>query len=217
MEIVFIFIPGILWEKIDKTFSAKIKPDTFSFIVRSFIFGIISYSITYIIYIASGHGSYFIHFDISDKGTNYLLQKNNIICISIATLTSLILSLFWVYIHKNKSFNKITQKIKLTQKYGDEDVWDYTLNRKTINNNKIYEKYITVYDYGNDIIYCGYLDSFSETDKERELFIVKAHIYNSEGKKLYELENLYLGLDKTSVCMEIKEIVSSQGTIPPSP
>lgn len=217
IQAAVIFLPGLLWEKFDKTFSAKIKPDTASFIMRAFVFGIISYAITYFLYLILGYKDHYINLNISDADKNIILNKESVICICVSLAISLFLSVIWVFIHGNKIFTKFTQKVKLTKKYGDEDVWDYILNKNHVNKNKIFLKYITLYDYKNNIIYCGYLDSFSETEKDRELFLTSVKVYNSEGDELYSLDNLYLGLDKESICMEIKDIPPPQNSTPSSP
>lgn len=108
----------------------------------------------------------------------------------------------------------LMQKLKITGKYGDEDVWDFVLNKKFLsqkendsNSNTEDVKYVNIRDIKNNIMYSGFVAYFSETDKDREIFLIDADVYKSDGTKLYSCPKLYLGLDKESINMEFPNLI----------
>lgn len=210
-QLAFLFIPGALWAKIDKTFSSKIKPNEFSFVLRSFMFGVISYIFSYLFYLFIGAN--FPNLDLSKAENSSVINAKTILCVSITTLISVILSFLWVVINKEKLFISLMQKLKITGKYGDEDVWDFVLNKKFLKpdanapkSNPEEVKFVHLRDLDNKLMYAGFVAYFSETDKDREIFLTDVDVYNSDGGKLYSCPKLYLGLDKNSISMEFPDL-----------
>jgi peptidyl-tRNA hydrolase len=64
--------------------------------------------------------------------------------------------------------------------------------------------WIVVRDHSKNVMYQGYLTTFSTTEDPRELILRDATVFeNSSGAKLYDVSSLYLSLEKKNVVVEI--------------
>jgi len=54
LQLVVIFLPGIIWARLDASFAAKVKPTDVEFALRAFLFGITTYAIEFLIFAALG-------------------------------------------------------------------------------------------------------------------------------------------------------------------
>jgi hypothetical protein len=79
--------------------------------------------------------------------------------------------------------------IGATKRYGDEDVWDYTFNAHA---SIASVEYIHFRDFEKELIYGGWVATFSETEKLRELVLQDVEVYNFDGQALYSVPMLYL-------------------------
>ena len=50
LQLAIIFLPGLVWERIDAQFAQKRIPTQFDVLRRTFVFGLVSYIATYGIY-----------------------------------------------------------------------------------------------------------------------------------------------------------------------
>lgn len=79
-----------------------------------------------------------------------------------------------------KLINLFGKWIKLTNKYGDENLYSYFLNAKDVD--EVYVRDI------NNLTYHGLIDSYSENDEIKEIVLVDVVVYDYEtSKELYLL------------------------------
>jgi hypothetical protein len=107
------------------------------------------------------------------------------------------LSIGWLYLSTYKALTWLLQRAKATRKYGDEDVWDYTFNSR---NTAV--DYVHVRDFTNHYVYAGWVNSFSETDKRRELVLLNVIVYNFDAEELYKTPRLYLARPPENIHIE---------------
>ncbi|MBS3024991.1 hypothetical protein [Acidiphilium multivorum] len=50
VQVAVIFLPGIIWAKLDATYAAKVKPSEIEFVVRAFVFGLTVYVVEYMVF-----------------------------------------------------------------------------------------------------------------------------------------------------------------------
>ncbi len=150
------------------------------FVLRAFLFGMASYTTTYILYSLAGWQ--FTVVDISDAGDRPVLSASVVHEIAAALVVGIVLSLVWIYAATYKWLSRGLQLIKATKRYGDEDVWDYTFNSQSAS-----VEYVHFRDFSNGLTYAGWVNAFSETGKLRELLLRDVRVFNLEGDRLFEL------------------------------
>jgi hypothetical protein len=92
---------------------------------------------------------------------------------------------------------RFLQLIGATKKYGDEDVWDFTFNSRDTA-----VEYVHVRDFANQCVYAGWVNTFSETDRLRELVLLDVIVYDFDGQELYRVPRLYLARAPDSIHIE---------------
>ncbi len=86
----------------------------------------------------------------------------------------------------------VLQKIHATKRYGDEDVWEFMFN-----SSRAEAEYIHLRDFEKKITYAGWVETFSETEKQRELVLRDVVVHEFEGKVLFESPRIYLREKRT--------------------
>jgi hypothetical protein len=106
--------------------------------------------------------------------------------IIFASVLSFPISLAISYLINYKIFNKIAQKIKVSQKYGDENLFSYYLNAREID-------WLYIRDIENNLTYQGRIVSYSENDKIQEIVLSEVTVYEYQASNfLYEVPTIYL-------------------------
>jgi hypothetical protein len=114
------------------------------------------------------------------------------------TLLAPFLATAWSFAANRKYFLRLMQYIGVTRKFGDESVWDFTMNMRTPA-----VEYVNLRDFENRIIYSGYVMAFSEGKGSREILLDNAIVYDLEtAKELSRAPLLYLSLKPDCVHVE---------------
>lgn len=195
-RIILIFIPGVIsFIIIDKlTMHKEIK--LYQMLIYSLILGftcyILYFLILQIINIFRKVDFIFLFWDalISNKVT--LNPKE----ISFVTLLSIPLGFFISFGINYKIVYKIAHKLKISNKFGDIDVWSYIMNSDDTS-------WVIIRDIENDLIYEGWIEAFSDGPEERELLLSDVQVYrNSEVGKLYDVPKLYISQKRENINLE---------------
>ena len=184
LQIAVLFLPGLIWARLDARFALNSRPSDTEFFLRAFQFGLVSYGVTFLLYSALGWP--FTLIDLADAATQPVVTIDIVHEILWAVGVGLILSVLWIYAATYKWLTRILQKIRATKTYGDEDVWDYTLNSSIAA-----VEYLHFRDFDNKIVYAGWVKTFSETDKLRELVLRDVRVFDFDGVMLFETPLLY--------------------------
>lgn len=120
--------------------------------------------------------------------------------ILLASLFGLPLAFIASYVHSNKLINKFGRLVRVTKKFGDEDVWDFFHNLPE----KPEYEWVYIRDHNKNLVYFGFIHSYSDSEKERELLMGDVDVYsNDEGEFLYKAKMLYLCRDRHDLTIEI--------------
>jgi hypothetical protein len=195
LQLAVIFLPGIIWARLDASYAAKVKPSDSQFFLRAFIFGIAIYTVEFILFAALGWP--FTMADLADAGTKGIVTKDILHEVLWGLGIGLVLSVLWLYLSNYKALTWLLQKIGATKKYGDEDVWDHTFNSRDA-----VVEYVHVRDFANQYVYAGWVNTFSETDKLRELVLLDVIVYNFDSEELYRIPRLYLARPPENIHIE---------------
>ena len=115
-----------------------------------------------------------------------------------ACIISIPLAFIASYSHTYKIINKVGQKLKTTTRFGDEDVWDFFHRSPDVRGN-----WITVRDHKTNLYYFCWIQSFSDSGKDRELLLRDVDVFNSEnGDYLYKIDMMYISRKQDEVTLE---------------
>jgi hypothetical protein len=193
LQIAIIFVPGIIWERIDSMFALGVKPSQFDIIRRSFSFGLAAYVITYYIYLLFGRPFEFVQIKANEQFISGRLAEE----IFAGSLVAFLCSIGFLYVMNYKLLHRALQAIRATRKFGDEDAWDFTFSLSSPN-----VQYVHFRDFDRKITYAGWVELFSETDKIRELVLRNAIVYDFHGAKLFESPRVYLARPVDNIDIE---------------
>jgi hypothetical protein len=185
IQLALIFFPGIIWAAIHLKYCAIEKPSDARFIVHCFVFGVLTYVVTFPAYsfFEAAHPIERFFRDPTKIPDKIFGLKDFFITASVA----LALGVGWTYFLNHKVAGLFLQKIGATKRYGDEDVWAFVFNSA-----KPYVEYVHVRDFEKKIIYSGWVQAFSDSGKSRELLLRDVQIFDFDGNLMYDMPNIYL-------------------------
>lgn len=124
-----------------------------------------------------------------------------------ATIAAVLLSFAWSYVSRYDLLNRFASRIKASERFGYEDVWDYLNHRHLRTQGNLW---VYVRDHKVDQIYYGYISHFSEHGEDRELLIREVDVYKGvDGSHLYTTNSLYISRNRDDISIE--EAPSNQG------
>jgi hypothetical protein len=193
LQLAIIFLPGLIWERVDAQFLQKRVPAQFDVLRRTFVFGLVSYLATYGIYRLIG-----VPFELFEpKNDATFLGEPAFIEIIVTTFVAFCCSILWLYFVKFNLLTRFVQLIGATKRFGDEDVWDFTFNARDRN-----VEYVHVRDFDKKIVYAGWVDLFSDTEKVRELVLYEVKVFDFEGTELFAAPRVYIARPMDDIDIE---------------
>lgn len=191
-QIILLFLPGVVWARLDVSWGRRLKPSDIEFFILSFLYGITSYVITYGIYSAFGAQFELINMDKPTLFTGGVVKE-----VLAATVVSFVCGIAWMYASTYKLMARLLQRMKATKRFGDEDVWDFTFNSSSEA-----VKFIHWRDFEQKLVYAGYVNTFSESGDVREIVMRDVTVYDFEGNKQYDVPLLYLARKSENIHIE---------------
>jgi hypothetical protein len=199
-RLLILFFPGIICAYvIDKLTIHKPREVSF-FLLTAFVLGLICYfsywmGIKSIGYIWPNWIDSNVTFLKALTNSNIYFSFREIIVVS---LLSVVLACLVSVASKFKLVTHITHFLRITKKFGELDVWGYTLNLKEV-------VYVTVRDHKNDLVYDGWVQAFSDDSKNAELLLRDVSLYkNSTGERLYQVGAVYLSRVRDDISIECR-------------
>lgn len=216
LKILFLFFPGIIAYYIIEMFTEVKSKNSLYHVLNIFVLGVMSYSLTYVIYKFINVLLHLVNFKITTRFLNLSLnlseysiktnfinclfsQRNNIsfVNIVITTVIAILLGVLITYIIQNGLLHKWAQKYGISKKFSDSTVWGYVFNSDSIS------PWITVRDIKNDLMFQGRLVAFSAENKNNELFLSDVDVYkNSTAELFYRVYGLYITRPENEITIE---------------
>jgi hypothetical protein len=116
--------------------------------------------------------------------------------IAVTTIITLLLAVGCAWATNTKLAFKIFNGIGITDHFGDDDVWSYLMDYKDLD-------WVIVRDHKLNLVYYAQIHLFSDSGEKRELFLQNVEVYNTDWRKMYTAENLYISRDDYDVSIEI--------------
>ena len=198
LQLVVIFIPGIIWERIDSQYGRSRATQQWDILRRTFVFGLAAYVVTFGLFWCISlkfDGWTFKFFDF--KKDVAFLDAEGVKEIAIASAVSLACSIFWLYATNRKWLTRLLQKIGATKRYGDEDIWEFMFN-----SNRPEVEYVHVRDFDKKLAYAGWVESWSASDRQRELVLKDVIVSDFDGNQLFETPRVYLARKADNIDIE---------------
>jgi hypothetical protein len=124
----------------------------------------------------------------------YTAMELALLCF-IAIISGYLFSIF----ETRKLINKIAMSLKITNYYGDTDVWtSFCANKST---NWIYAR-----DHKLDLIYYGLLEQYSDPGEERELIITNVMVFSKDGEFCYNCPRMYVCRQANDITLETPQV-----------
>lgn len=199
LKLIIILIPGAIATIIYEKLTIHKNWKSIKFFANIIFLGAISYIVTQLFfeYILKLNDTSLKNFwdNLAHKEIPFsAIWKSSIMAVFVGFISS--------GIENYKLFNKIGKKIRLTNKYGDENLFSFFLNAKQV-------KEVYVRDMENKTTYHGMVESFSETDEIKEIVLSDVAVYNfDDAQPLYSIDKIYLSKPKDNLIIELPNIKS---------
>ncbi len=189
LRLILLFLPGIICASLVDALTTHPPRTQFRFALRALILGVASYGI---LALFLPNLSFFAA--LSD-----LEVVPSLVEAGYASIVALGLAVLLTYIANYKIHFKIAHKLRLTKRFGDQDVWSYLFNSPDI-------EWITVRDHKRNLVCDGRVRFFSEDSKDAELYLQDAKVYdNASGQFLYDVAGMYISLERTDMTIELSD------------
>ncbi|MBU2887183.1 hypothetical protein KO507_15560 [Gilvimarinus agarilyticus] len=200
--LVMILLPGIIATIISDKLTTHSKWDSFKFGLYAFTLGVLTYAtLQLIVYLVDMCKAISL---IPFSWTNLAIWNSALnggagikaweIC--VAVFLSVPVAFFASWTINFKLFNKFAQKINVSTKYGDENLYSYYLNAEEID-------WIYVRDPKNNFTYQGRVVSHSENDKVQEIVLSEVSVYRYEDSVfLYSVPTIYISREMGQLVIE---------------
>ena len=192
VSIIIILFPGIIAAVISDKITVHAKWNSFKFALYSIVLGILSYtSVQLLFYVfdlvgwCSTRTINWSHLDV----WNGVVNENPTISpweVVMATSFSGPVAFAASAIINRKYLNKFAQFLKVSTKYGDENLYSYYLNAKEI-------EWVYIRDVEKNLTYQGSVVSYSENDHIQEIVLSNVTVFRYEDSaELYSVPSIYL-------------------------
>jgi len=193
ISLIVLLIPGLIAALVYDSITRHEKWNNFTFSVAAVLFGWFSYLPLYLInWLFSVFSCFHINFLFNIFITLLKLLNNKAIdnSIYIDIVFSSVFAVIFAFLAaccvNRKYLNRLPQKIHISSKYGDENLFSYYLNSDEID-------WIYIRWPERNLIYRGRIDNYSETRDIQELVLLDVDIYNYQDSAfLYHTKNIYL-------------------------
>lgn len=193
-QLALLFLPGIIWANLDAKYGAGRRPSQFTMLLRAFVFGIATYAALSAIYWLCGSTFYYGQYAGSPSDINVLDMRGEI---ALSVPLSVVMAIIWLYAVRFRVLMHILHWIGATARYGDEDVWSFTLN-----SSDAFVEYVHLHDRETGYVYCGWVNTYSETEDYRELLLNDAIVLDEYGKEVSTAPHLYLSRPKDHIWID---------------
>lgn len=206
-QLVVIFIPGIIWERVDCAYGREHPKEQWDVIRRSFVFGLASYGVLYGVAWALGYVFGDLGLKMPQlKKEEAFLDASTFREIFFASLVAVICSIVWLYVTNYKLITRFLQAIGATKRYGDEDIWEFMFNSR-----RAEVEFVNLRDFKKKLTYTGWVEAFSESEKQREIVLRDVIVYDFDSNIIMETERVYLARSADNIDIEFPYKATTDG------
>lgn len=201
LRIILIFLPGLIALIIVEQLIVHKEVKPYRFFLNSLILGFLCYLLYYPISLIPFFNLKFNFFQslLDNKLPLYFWE------IFTATLLSVPLGFIVSLLINRKVLHKAAQRLNISNKFGDFDVWSYILNSDV-------PGWVVIRDVENDLMYEGWIQASSDgTENNNELFLRDVKVFiNSTAQELYKTPGLYFPKKRENLTIEFPAMEYSE-------
>ena len=202
LQIIFLALPGIICYFLLRKLVGRMTENNIEITFLIFLFSVVSYVLYNVGFMFSTWADW-TDATVDDGGVRFS-EITNISAFDIlwSILAGIGLAFFLSYAYTYNFLNRFAQVIRASTKFGDEDVWHFFQNAPSDQKN---HGWILVRDHKLDLIHYGSIDSWSDTEKERELLMSNVTVYSAgeSVEELYETDSIYVCRDRYELTLEV--------------
>jgi len=189
LRLILLFLPGIICASLVDALTTHPQRTQFQFTLRALILGVASYGV---LALFRPGISFFVA--LSDQKVVPSLVEAG-----CASAVALGMAVALTYIANYKIHFRVAHLVRLTRRFGDQDVWSYLFNSLDV-------EWVTIRDHKRNLVYDGRVRFFSEADKPAELYLQDVKVYdNASGEYLYDVAGMYVSLERTDLTIEFHD------------
>lgn len=200
IRVILLILPGIVSWMLFRKLVGRVIRTKWEELCEIVIFSVIIYSVYAVVLKIFGWLGWL---DYTVTFFETVLDEKAVVAwyeILAASLIGVPVALVASYVHTNKLINKFGRLLRVTRKFGDQDVWDFFHNLPE----KPEYEWVYVRDHKTNLVYFGCIYAYSDSEKEREMLLGDVDVYsNDEGEFLYKTKMLYLCRDRYDLTIEI--------------
>jgi hypothetical protein len=211
-NLYLLLLPGVVSTLMLRYVSTNKQYSIFEFVIYSSVLGIGTFVIMelfcslYWAFLGIFNKSILTEFGLNLNIGNNLFngQKSlNKIEMFISFLLAIPFGFFWGIILSSKIVIRIFQYLKLTTRYGDNDVWSFYLNSPDT-------EWIYVHNKKTSLTYFGKIRAFSDSTEKRELLLEDVIVYESETwSERYQSNAVFLELNSYDFVIETPKLIEN--------
>jgi hypothetical protein len=119
----------------------------------------------------------------------------NVMEVLFSTIVGVLLAVLLVVIINKKLLYRFANWLHISNKYGDEDVWEFLFSSDDV-------EWVNIRDLETNIVYQGAVSAFSQKDDKRELVLSQVKVFKDEEsgelRELYDMAFVYFNFDVNS-------------------
>lgn len=191
IQLAVMLLPGLIWTQLVSTYAMKEQLRTLEFLIRAFIFGVLTYLAVYFSYTILG-------MEFSSPQLGEPLPKNVDFADEIlwSSIAAVIFAIGWIYGSTHRWMIRILNRFNVSPTHGKQDLWDLTFSDPGEG-----VEYVHVRDLEKGITYAGWVRGYSETGRLRELLLVDVKIWISEDDS-FDVPMLYFSRPDSDLHVE---------------
>jgi uncharacterized protein DUF6338 len=198
--LIFIFLPGVLALLVSERLTEHPERKNYELFVYALVLGCIAH-IGYGLLAAFSQTLPPAYRLDEDRWIELMLDDSQVTIqtrvVAGTAIIGVLLGFVLAYAANHSWLQRVAHALRVSRKFADNDVWGYLMNPGKVG-------WIVVRDQPKNLMYQGYVATFSTTEDPRELILRDAPVFeNSSGKKLYDVASLYLSFEKKDVVVEI--------------
>jgi hypothetical protein len=192
-KLFLLLIPGVVATIMLIQITGDKKMSVFNFVINSALYGIASFLIMeFSISLFNIIKTLFYPGHVIKWGLNLTIWNNlfdnnkefNKIELVISYILSIPLGIFYGYFISRKLLNRLFKPLKLTNRYGDNDVWSFFLNSPNT-------QWVLVRDKLTNLTYFGNVRAYSDTSEKREILLNDVQVLQQTNGNTYMIPILY--------------------------
>lgn len=203
VKLLILFLPGAIAAIVVDKLTVHEKWTPFEFSIHSLILGFLSYMLHQIILYIYAFLTYIPNVRNNYKQLNFWSclfdDKINISFTEIiyTLVFSIIVGFIVSALVQHKVLSKLAKQLKVSTKFGDENLYSYLLNSPDVS-------WVTIRDKEQGVTYQGQIDSFSENESIREIALRNVKVFTYDTSELcYEVPSMYFSFNQDNIRLEV--------------